>query len=66
MEEAAGSDSGAVVAAVGRGLRRRLGRKYRYDDCSHYLLSIGGVRAFFYQYGSHFSVQCGGAGDGKL
>lgn len=53
-----------VVFAADCGLRRRLGRKYRYDHDSHYLLSVGHVRAYFHQYGRHFAMQCDGAGDG--
>ena len=58
--------AGSVVAAVGRGMRGRLGGEYRHDQLSHYFLCVGGVHAFFHHYGSHFAVQCNRGWDRKL
>lgn len=58
--------AGSVVAAVGRGLCGRLGRKHNCAHTTQCVLGVGGVRAFFYYHGSYLAMQRNRARDGKL
>jgi hypothetical protein len=56
----------SVVAAAGRGLQRRVSRRYKYAFRAHHLVSVGCLHAVFHCYRSHIAMQCNGGWDGKL
>ena len=57
---------GVAAAAVGGGLRRRIGGDADRAYSAQRFVSVCDVRAFFCNPGSYVAMQCHRAGDGEL